>query len=182
MALQVTNYKAPVLGTGSPDGTTEVSSGKIRPGISLNNNQLYRSFGLDPSDDPQVLAIGFPYPVPWVIPVIPPGGMEHIRDLGTGMPMPYNIPVGYTLTLYEKSIAFNQDCSVNVFFDGLLVLHPFEVKAGLTLAISNIFGISSAFFDPDALYPHTADFQIRNNGKSDMSGGIEMACILEKLR
>ena len=158
---------------------TQVSSGQIRPGLALNDNQQLLVFVYIPTDYPP--GITFPYPIPWVQPVLAPGSVSHIYNSSTGTSSPFLVPKGYTFNLFEKGMGFNQDCEVWIFYDNLLVSQPFSVAAGSEIDISQIIGINTALFDPIGAFPHLIDAQIVNKGLGNMRGAIQFGAILEKV-
>lgn len=136
MALQVTNYKAPILGSGSPDGTAEVALGQSRPGLSLKFNQRLRGFGITPTD-----RFFYPGLIPWVIPPIAPGAEVTMFNFESGIVMPYTIPKGSTLTLIQRYLHSNQDYECALYFDGIFA-DCFEEGTGVcpnTLKPSLVF-------------------------------------------
>ena len=169
-------YAAPVLGSGSPDGTSEVAMGQIRPGVSLKYNQRLVMYDLCLTSQ-----VAHPYPVPWVQPPLAPGAMNHLISFDTGMPVPVLVPKGYALTVIEKSWNFDQDAEIWLYFDTMLTSNPGMSTAGSCVHISQIVGYSTLLLDPTAAAPHLLDVQVFNRGVNNMEGGISFVCILEAI-
>jgi len=105
----------------------------------------------------------------------------HLIDLSTGIPAPYTILAGYSLSLIEQRLNFNQDVEGWIFVDGLLIARPAGASNGSMIYQGEIAYFSTLLLDPTAAAPHLIDYQIINRGLADMGGGITLTTILEAI-
>jgi len=166
-------------GIGRTDYSREVAQGQVRPGISLKVNQQLVIYGYTPTD--VVPHVPFPYPIPWVLPVLAPGATSVLYDFNTGLPSPAILPVGYGMSLLQIGHTFNQDSEIWLWIDGLLYACLGSVSAGTVVHQTMILSPSTLQGDPFALSPHLVDMRVTNRGGADMRGGIEVVGILEAI-
>ncbi len=146
---------------------------QARPGILLRPNQQLVFFG-NTFQDVEVFS-----PYPWVANVLGPGLNAHVVDFNTGAASPYTAPIGFAVTVIEKSYNFNQDCEGWLYLDGWLAAAIAGTSSGHAVQFSDIVGYSTKLFDPLALLAHTMDVVVYNRGLGNMRGGIEFVVLLE---
>lgn len=156
--------------------TTQVATGQTSPGIKLNVNQQIVEFAYAPQDIEPT-----PYPIAWVQPLLASGGSSQLYDVDTGIIMPYTVPAGYTLSIIEERMGFNQDSEGWIFFDGLLVALGNLQASGFGVDFQNLVKFSTTLLDPTAQNSHTVSYTIYNRGLSSMKGGINVVAILESV-
>ncbi len=174
MVQRILSRPVTPTGVGKADYSREVSLGQVRPGTALKYNQRLKMFVYTPQD-----LVPTPYIIPWIQPLLAPAATAHLMDLETGIPTPFTVPKGYTITVIEKSWDFNQDVELWLYFDGALVAAPGSSFGGTTVDITQIVGYSSVLFDPTAAAAHTVDVTIINRGGANMRGGVQFVAILE---
>lgn len=157
-------------GVGKPDYSRDVSSGQMRPGLTLKYNQSLKSFGRTFTP---ILS-----PFSYVTAVLAPGVTAHLIDSSTGVDMPVAVPKGYTLSMISASASYSQDALILIYFDGFLLAN-FGYPAGGNMSYQDqIIGHGTALLDPTALSAHTIDITITNEGSGDLEGGGSVFAIL----
>lgn len=163
-------------GIGKPDYTREVSSGEIRPGLTLKYRQSLKMWALLPSN--------LPSPLVFVVPPIGAGLTAHLVDAETNLPLPSILPAGYIYTLVQIGYGFNQDVRLPfyfgtppgpTFFAGYLSTS----SSGASQIWSDVTPFSSALFDPTAAFAHVFDGLVENLGGGDMIGNVSLFLIAE---
>ncbi len=103
----------------------------------------------------------------------------HIYDTSTGLPMPYTISQGYTLTFIEAYWSFTQNNDIPLYFDTLLAgdLGPSGAQAVVHLLPAA--PLSSAMLDPTGSASHIGDVVVINRGTASLIGSITLTAILE---
>jgi predicted RNA-binding Zn-ribbon protein involved in translation (DUF1610 family) len=174
MCPVVATFEVPEKGIGKPDYTRIVAGARERRGIHLDYGQTLKVFGITFS--------AVPSPFPWVItPPLAPAATAHMIDTDTGLPSPYTVPQGYTMTVIAVGMASTEDGIVWVYIDGFVVLSGGIVTGGENYFENKLSGISTADFDPTGLLPHTMDGIITNLGLGNLEGSIDYVAILEKV-
>lgn len=143
--------------------TTEMWSGKTRPGVSLAQNQVFRTFGVTCYNEPLT-------PVYYVKPVLPPGETYTLMDSVTGGDMPATVLLGHTLFMFQTWWIVNQKVLIKLYTDGFF--HTAAEIDTLTpaYAFSNYL-LGSEILDPTgALGPHTLTVTITNLGTKELIG------------
>ncbi|MBA7610060.1 hypothetical protein ES703_17265 [subsurface metagenome] len=172
--MKVTTKTAPVKGVGKPDYSRDVASAKERAGLRLEYLQNLRIFSVVFSPEYVV----FPR-YPWVQPLLAPGDTIHLINNETGVPLPYTIPQGYTLTLIAGCFGVTENVLGWAYLDGLPIIH-FGVYPGNNTGYENkVVPLSTAMIDRLGATSHTFDVILKNRGEGDLEGGIEVTCILE---
>jgi len=168
--MPVEYYTVQTQGTGAPDYSQTVSSAKERRGLLLKYNQRLKIFAILFSD------VASPYP--WVQPALAAGLSAHVIDMETGLPMPYTINVGYTLSMVTRRSGLDQDNREHIFFDGALIMGA-ELGGGNAQYLEEVVPLSTALIDPMGIIPHTVDTIFTNLGGANMHGGVTALTILE---
>ncbi len=165
------SYTVTQRGLGAPDYSNTVSSAKERAGIRLTQNQGLQIFG--------AVFSGIASPYPWVLPNLAIGGTVSLVDNLTGLALPYNVPIGYTLSIVSIGVTTDQDIVVYAYFDTFLVL-CLGVYHGASSGYENqVVGMTTSTIDPDALAAHAIDIQVTNLGLAVMTGAVDIKLILE---
>ncbi|MBA7633620.1 hypothetical protein ES703_41191 [subsurface metagenome] len=125
-----------------------------------------------------------PSPFAWVQTPLAPGASAHLVDISTGDDTPYTVPVGYTLTLVEMATAFSEDVESGFYMDfpPLIPLSLTSVGihgAGMPIIQTKLLPISTSLIDPLGTVEHNLDGIYTNVGAGNMTGGIDILCILE---
>ncbi len=115
---------------------------------------------------------------PWVQAALAAGASAHLIDVETGLPMPYTIAAGYTLSIIDRRAGLDQDHSEQIFIDGSLATQS-GIGGGNPYAVQEMMPLSTALLDPTAISPHVADHIFTNLGGAAMHGGITVLAILE---
>jgi predicted RNA-binding Zn-ribbon protein involved in translation (DUF1610 family) len=173
MPHQQTLYTIPTTGVGKPDYSREVSLGQIRPGLSLKYLQSLRVFGVTGSP--------IASPLPFITPPIAIGGVANMVDFATGLPGPFNLQQGYTMTMIQIGCAFDQDFKIRAYLDGLFAGYLILSGSGLASIFSNVAPFSSATFDPTGATAHTFDLTVENNGLAVMRGSTTIYVLAEEV-
>lgn len=173
MAEVVSTFDVPVRGVGKPDYSREVALGRTRPGLTLKYGQTLKIVGVTASN------IASPYP--WVGAAIAAGASRHFIDWETGLPTPYTLLQGYTLTIFQMTASFTQDAMVLIYFDGFFVAQFGTIASGNPLTRQDILGFSSLIFDPTAASPHLVDAQLINSGGGALEGSTTILAIEEAI-
>jgi len=169
-------FTVPTRGIGKPDYSKEVSSGISRVGIRLKYNQtaviLAKSFSV----------IASPYA--WVVGQLLPAASAHLVDISTGVETPYTVPVGYTLTMLEMATSFSEDVESGFYMDfqPFIPLSLTSVgihSGGMPIIQDRLLPISTGLIDPSGAIAHQLDGIYTNVGLGNMTGGIDILCILE---
>ena len=172
--VAISNFVAPVLGSGSPDGTAEVAFGQIRPGISLKYNQSLKIFALSPTPVASI--------IPWMVPPLAVGAARSLIDTDTGIPMPWLLPKDHVATLIGTNRHGNQDIYAYTYVDGFLADEPAHDMAGFPLYVATLVGTSTKSIDPLALTSHLIDIQVVNDGLDVLRGSYDWIVLVEKVR
>lgn len=104
----------------------------------------------------------------------------HLYDTFTGVPMPFILPKGITMSIVEIVDSGSQDHEVWVTIDRAILITPFILSAGRLNCFAPINKYSTITIDPSANLPHPIDVIIINRGLSAMRGGIEIVTLLEQ--
>lgn len=115
---------------------------------------------------------------PWVQAALAAGASAHVINIETGMPMPYLIAAGYTLSIIDRRAVFDQDHREQIFLDGALAVGG-ESSGGIALGTREVVPLSTALIDPTASSPHAIDTIFTNRGGAALHGGVTALCILE---
>ncbi|MDP1891500.1 MAG: hypothetical protein Q8K55_11470, partial [Gemmatimonadaceae bacterium] len=118
---------------------------------------------------------------PWVVPSLAPGGMVHMFDVDTGLPMPFTVPQGYTLAVIAAAAAVTEDAQGWGYFDGFLVECAGQAAGGTTYFENKLKGIDTSLFDPTGATAHLIDITITNQGLGALRGSIDYLCILSEV-
>ena len=169
--MVVKTFTVPGKGIGKADYSRSISSGEVRPGLSLKANQSLVRF--------DATRLALPSPFAWVRGTLAPEATCHFVDSQTGVDMPYTIPKGFILTFISGKLSYNEDCQVLVSFDG----YPMDILgysiSGNWLYEAEIVKLSTALFDPTGKDEHTGVFQLTNLGGGILEGGATFFAILE---
>lgn len=120
-------------------------------------------------------------PFPWVIPPLAPGAVAHVIDVDTGLPTPFNVPQGYTLTLIAVGSGITEDAIAWGYMDGPLAIGLGVFPGGQSYFENKLTGLSTAQIDSTGATAHTMDVTITNLGLGNMLGTIDYILILEKV-
>ena len=172
MSQLVSTWTVPARGVGTPDYSSEIAQGQVRPGLSLKFGQTLKIFGI------ALTTLWSPYP--YIKPPLAPGATVHILDWETGQ-IPSTVPAGYLYTGIEQRYSFSQDYQVQYYLDGFLIALVGTLVAGHSNNIAEIVPLSSAVFDPMALSPHDYDITITNLGGAAMEGSFSIFAAMEEL-
>ncbi len=164
-------------GVGKPDYTREVFAGRERAGIVLKYNQQFRVFAANWSTGDAL------YPLVLSNPVAS-GDSVHLRDSDTDELMPVTIPAGYILTVISIGYSMTEDVFIYAYIDALTVgvsINLGILGGGLSVYENKLREISTAWYDPTALLPHTLDIIAYNKGGGPLYGGVGILCIQEAI-
>lgn len=170
MAVERT-YTVSARGTGKPDYTEKISSGRWRPGMRLEYGQALRTFGITFSD------IASPYP--YIASALAAGGTDHIIDWSTGLDLPFTVPAGYIYTMIYLTCSMNQDCRAMSYMDTIFTGYMGTKQGGVIDVLAEIQGLSSATLDPTGASAHSFDVVLENLGDDDMMGSFTIWAVLE---
>lgn len=165
------SYPIETRGIGKPDYSKEISLGQVRPGLTLKYNQTLVAFTVILS------AIASPYP--HVKLPLGAGRTTHLVDTNTGLDLPWTIPQGYTLSVFQVGHGFNQDARLLAYFHGDFIAQLIGSSSGQAHVLTEIAGWSSALIDPAGLFAHPIDLVLENFGGGNMEGGGSAWGILE---
>ena len=172
----VATFEVPLKGIGKPDYSKEISLGEVRPGLSLRYKQNLRRFGVS------FTAIASIYP--WIKAPLAPGATSHLVNWETGQDMPYNCAAGYTYDVVWLTRSTSQDSVIRAYFSTPDLGIPLQyagnlgiVVSGFPHGIADVVPVSTAAFDPNALYSHQADFVIENLGGANLEGSISLVAL-----
>lgn len=158
-------------GIGSPDYTTEISQGLIRPGITSKHNQQLNLFQLTP----QSLVLVSAYV--WVTAAIAASGSAHVIDTGTGVATPSVVPAGFSLTLFEVDAAFDQNWEAWLFVDSYLFCMIASGRAGEMATLAPVQPFST--LPLGVLAGHTVDVVVYNlSTTAVMTGSITVSTLI----
>ena len=168
-------FSVPMRGIGKPDYSTNVSSGKYRPGMLLGADQALSQLIIVCQN-----RVVVPYVFPWFKnPVGIGGSITHVNS-STGFNT-LSVPAGYAISLLEQSLSFDQDSELWLYFDGILVGLLLEAVGGSHIYASHIVGITSRILDPYGLAPHTVALESINCGGGVMKGGSQSVFLIEAI-
>lgn len=178
MAVKVTRtFTATQRGVGKPDYTKEIYAGRERSGIALEYNQTFRVFAANWSTGDALYPFVIPNPVA-------AGASVHLRDSDTLALMPVIIPAGYTLTVISVGYSVTEDLIMYAYIDALTLgisINLGVLGGGLSVYENKLREVSTAWYDPTALLPHTLDIIAYNQGGGLLYGGIGILCIQEAI-
>jgi len=156
-------------GTGKPDYSEEIWRGKIFKRIALKPNESLKGFMKVFSTTPS--------PYPFVVSPLAPGESAYLRDMETGLDMPYTIHAGYELEVLMLWVSTDQETRNFMEFDGFLS-SEYYLPSKQIYYESEVFEFTSKNVDPTFSLPHTIAFGLTNLGEADMHGTAEVICIL----
>jgi hypothetical protein len=105
----------------------------------------------------------------------------HLIDVDTGIPMPYTVSAGYTISAVADSRGFNQDGDALIYFDGYLAVDAGYFVSGAAFDSGDFPGFSTSIADPTGAAAHIVDVITVNYGLNTMYGSIQYATILEQV-
>lgn len=116
--------------------------------------------------------------LPWIHAPLAAGATAHVIDMETGLPMPYLLTAGYTLSIIARRSGFDQDYREHTFFDGALIMGD-DHGGGIASIMEEITPLSTTLLDPTASSPHIVDTIFTNLGGAALHGGATAIIILE---
>ena len=147
-------FVVPVKGIGKPDYSKEISSGQVRPGISVGYNQILKMFTRTCN------AIFSPFA--WFRGQLAIGETDSLMDADTGLEMPFNVGIGYAIECIDRYLSGDGDLDLSIYFDAWLVIAPIYVAGGSPIYITQIQPYSSTTLDPTAAAAHIVDCRVTN--------------------
>jgi hypothetical protein len=110
-------------------------------------------------------------------PAIKPSNTVHPIDIATGSPMPFQVRVGYGLTLVSQFISLRGEYTLVIKMDSIPL--SVERNANKQKRPEGIIGISTFSVGPLCKLPHVMDIELTNIGPRPISGRVEFEFILE---
>lgn len=161
-------------GIGKPDYSKEVSSARERRGISLAYLQSLKIFTIVFSAE----ALPFT-PYVWVRPPLAPGAPASLIDMETGLPMPFTVPLGYTIELIDFGMGFTEDVIMWTYMGGFVLSNAGVYPGGNTYYENRIQAVSTAILDPTGVLALQVEFRVTNLGAGNLEGQIAVLGYLE---
>lgn len=168
--MKVTIFTVAQEGVGKPDYTREISSGETRPGLKLKYLQNLKFFALMPSHEASSIV--------WRVDPVAPGATVHMIDGETGLSMPFTVPVGYTLDIFDFTVKPTEDVYAYIHLDGERFVDLCIVKAGYSHFQAEMVEKGTSFIDPTGASSHQFDILIDNLGAGNLEMGACFFCFL----
>ncbi|MCX6819653.1 MAG: hypothetical protein NT129_06685 [Candidatus Aenigmarchaeota archaeon] len=132
-------------GTGRPDFSQDVAKALTRKKVVVSEGEAIKVFLLTYTDELS--------PYPFVKPPKIHTSGEYLVDAGTGLPMPYYVPAGYTFSTIYAEVLFNNPVKARLYMDGYLF---WEGRIGPEWYYENeVYAVGTDLIDPTASSAHT---------------------------
>ncbi len=146
---------------GQPDYTIESRRVFVSAGYELNYNEAFKTFGVSFSNEVS--------PFPQVVVPLAPGDTQILIDLETGLPMPYILPVGYSLKILSDIWSYSARARTAIRVLGFYYGGADSDTLG-TNYYNAVGGFSTEPFDPTFLTPIPLQLDVENIDGNDIHG------------